>query len=305
MSYPQARNDRERILRTTEEAFEARLAKHKRGISREINAYLAGALKATEDGRITFTVQNIRATRTGVRSVFADFFRIEGIPLLSWLFKRLQNLFRANTRTVRTMLSVQQTVEDRALSLLMERLGFSLSRGSVISGGYLERVFRMEEVAQQVARDIIQLLPTRPTLKKLRDTLDTRFMSATGAGYLQAHFDRFTRDLLFQFDAATQQVIAQELDLKHFEYSGTLIKTSRCFCERRVNRVYTVEHAEKWNDKQWRGKMKGGDFFVDRGGYNCRHAISYVTEVQARRILQGRNIKINTYNKAGCNERTE
>ena len=305
MSYSQARNDRERILRGTEDAFQARLDKHKRGISREVSAYLTGVLKVDDEGRVVFTLQNNRAVRRGIPTVFARFFNTDGIPLLRWLYKKLRNIFFAGARAFRTMKQVQQTTEQRALRVLMDQIGFSATRDTLIRGGYLERVFRMEDVAEQVARDIIQLLPTKPTLKKLRDTLEKRFMSGTGSGYLQRHFDRFTRDLLFQFDAATQQVMARDLGLTYFEYSGTLIRTSRCFCERRVNRVYTTAHAEKWNDKQWRGKIEGGDFFVNRGGYNCRHAISYITEAQARRILQGRGIKINTYNNAGCNERRE
>lgn len=305
MSYSQARNDRERVLRTLDDSFQKRMERHKSGISREIQAYLAGAFATDDDGRITFTISNIRTTRTGVRRVFDRFFRAEGIPLLSWLFKRLQQVFAASRRMFSTMKPVEQRKADSALALLMNRLGFNLTNGSLIAGGYLSQVFRMDDVAAQVARDIIQLLPTRPTLARVRERLEQRFFSRGGGGYLNAYFRRFTSDLLFQFDASTQRVMAEQLDLQYFEYSGTIIRTSRCFCERRVNRVYTTQYAEKWNKKQWKGKMKDGDFFIDRGGYNCRHHLSYITAEQARRIMNGRNIKVNTYNNAGCNERTE
>ena len=52
---------------------------------------------------------------------------------------------------------------------------------------------------------------------------------------------------------------------------GTLIGTSRGWCEQHVGKIFTLEEIKKWETQTWSGK-KGGSAFVSRGGWNCRHS---------------------------------
>lgn len=64
-------------------------------------------------------------------------------------------------------------------------------------------------------------------------------------------------------------------DIK-FKYAGSLIKDSRKWCEKEIEKasegkLYAKEEIERiWGGAKWQGK-KAGSAFVTRGGWNCRH----------------------------------
>ena len=56
-----------------------------------------------------------------------------------------------------------------------------------------------------------------------------------------------------------------------FKYAGSLIKDSRKWCQDHVGKTFTRAEIAAWENREWQGKKKGGDPFVTRGGWNCRH----------------------------------
>lgn len=294
--------EREKLAAKLESDLKRKVQGLRADLYRETLAYLSQRLKQDGQGRISFSVSNIR-TANGVSAVVRRFIETKGRRVLAWLIRRLSELFRVNTYYFRAFTVYPESRDEVALRLIMLRIGYDTKAGKVVPGGYLDKVFQMQDVSAALGRDIQQLLTTRPTMATFREVFRLRFIAA---GYVEKHFDRFTRDLFHQFDATAQMVLADEAGLKHFVYAGTLIETSRCFCERRQNMIYTVDFAEQWNHIDWRGKIPGGNFLIDRGGYNCRHHISYISPVLADRMSRQRRIEINAYNEAyTCNERVE
>lgn len=61
-----------------------------------------------------------------------------------------------------------------------------------------------------------------------------------------------------------------------FKYAGSLIKDSRKWCQKEINKAkegktYTkAEIRRVWGNAKWQGKREG-DPFTTRGGWNCRH----------------------------------
>jgi hypothetical protein len=61
-------------------------------------------------------------------------------------------------------------------------------------------------------------------------------------------------------------------ELHHLNTQELSITTTRDFCRRNLNKVFTEEEARNvWSNQSWSGKS-GSDPFVNRGGYRCRHS---------------------------------
>lgn len=102
---------------------------------------------------------------------------------------------------------------------------------------------------------------------------------------LMRYAGQVARDSISQFDGMIQGVIGQELDLKDFLYSGSLITDSRSQCVYWVGkRVLLREELEQeintalnkgyLGGKKCSGMIPGTNltnFSAFRGGYNCRH----------------------------------
>jgi hypothetical protein len=70
--------------------------------------------------------------------------------------------------------------------------------------------------------------------------------------------------------------LAKKYGYKKFRYEGGLISESRDFCIQRDGHEFPIEDGKGWNDLEWKGKIPGVDFFVQIGGYNCRHWLVFI-----------------------------
>lgn len=101
------------------------------------------------------------------------------------------------------------------------------------------------------------------------------------SGRLVKYFDQFAYDTFNQMDAVANRQLATNLNLHHFIYEGSLIDTSRVFCEKRAGKAFTVKETLKWKDDPDLVDKKTKDTYrplIDRGRYRCRHYIKYITE---------------------------
>jgi len=110
-----------------------------------------------------------------------------------------------------------------------------------------------------------------------------------------------------QYDSAYSTALAEETGLKYFMYMGSLVKDSRDFCVAHAGKIFTREDAEKW--RTWtpeKGEYPEGyqvkqrdtsavpsylnypgyDPLLDRGGYRCRHFLSWLNTSIAERMLK-------------------
>jgi len=92
---------------------------------------------------------------------------------------------------------------------------------------------------------------------------------------LTSYVKRYARDSIAIFDNTYTQLVAQDVDIELWEYSGGTLKDTREFCLERHGNVYTTEEIESWANKDWQGKNPATDaatIFAYRGGYNCIHS---------------------------------
>jgi hypothetical protein len=132
-------------------------------------------------------------------------------------------------------------------------------------------------------------------MKQFKTNFRTFFVNPAGLGVIESQFNRFAQDIFQDFDRETQRTYADELNLNYAIYSGTEIKTTRDFCEARINNIYSRKEIAKWNSKDWKGKRKGVPVEVQCGGYNCRHHFSFISDELAKRLAENRG-GLNQYN---------
>lgn len=135
---------------------------------------------------------------------------------------------------------------------------------------------------QEVLKDNIAGIGSRSELNK---TL-RKFIEGTpqDAPFLNRYIKQTTNDAVMTFNSEYIQTIAEDLDVEHYLYSGTVISDSRPFCVSRAGRYFTTDEVKAWpNLKGWQGRMSGTNsstIFIYRGGYNCRHQLWPVSQEQ-------------------------
>jgi hypothetical protein len=83
---------------------------------------------------------------------------------------------------------------------------------------------------------------------------------------------------LFNTYNAVSYHLAKENRYTKFRYEGGLISESRDFCIERDGHEFFIEEGKSWNKLDWKGKIAGVDFFVQTGGYNCRHWLVFIKD---------------------------
>lgn len=97
---------------------------------------------------------------------------------------------------------------------------------------------------------------------------------------LTSYVKRYARDSMAIFDNTYTQLIAQDVVVELWEFSGGSVKDSRCWCLARKGNVYTTEEIKSWGrgenngscGNDWQGKNPATDentIFAYRGGFNC------------------------------------
>lgn len=135
---------------------------------------------------------------------------------------------------------------------------------------------------QEVLKDNIAGIGSRSELNKtLRKFIEG---SPQDAPFLNRYIKQTTNDAVMTFNSEYIQTIAEDLDVEHYYYQGTLIADSRPFCVARAGRYFTIDEVKAWpNLKGWQGRMAGTNsstIFIYRGGYNCRHQLWPVSQEQ-------------------------
>jgi hypothetical protein len=108
------------------------------------------------------------------------------------------------------------------------------------------------------------------------------------AGRLRTHYRTYAYDLFNQVQEAKNEQFRRGLDLQWFLYVGDVIADSRVFCQKKAGRIFAVIEADtEWpKDPDLIGRSSGIPYNprIDRGRWNCRHRIRYITEEMAEQI---------------------
>jgi hypothetical protein len=240
------------------------------------------------DGRLVNSVDNL-----------ATLAKIDDV-LTVW---RREFVVRALRGYVKSVLEVvAQTGElyrDAAPSDVLERIAqdnASLraaiginARGAVVPGSFLAELGLVSAVRQDIKNIVLSGIQGGSTITAFQNTLrDFVTGNRQVDGRLRRYYRQYAFDVWNQAFETKNKQFADALGLRWFIYAGDIIRTTRTFCRKKVGKVFAVEEAVRtWpNDPDLIGRTRPEVYnpIRDRGRWNCRHRIRYISEELARQI---------------------
>lgn len=128
----------------------------------------------------------------------------------------------------------------------------------------LKNIINNNVITSGSYNDMIQILQDFAIGNAEKDAALTRYVQL----YARDSFNIYNRNYT--------QIIANDLEVKYFEYFGQTIRDTRDFCKQRVGRTYSKAEIESWANLSWQGKNPNTDkttIFSYCGGYNCIHSL--------------------------------
>lgn len=157
-----------------------------------------------------------------------------------------------------------------------------VSGKTLIKGGYLDRLAKTDLLKHELYGIVTNALASNLSLSDFTKAMRLRIVGNKDAdGFLQAYYRTYVYDSFNKVHEVSNKAFADGLGLKHFIYTGSLIATSRDFCDKRAGKAFSVEETKKWKDDADLIDKKTKATYnplVERGRYNCRHFIKYISE---------------------------
>ena len=198
-----------------------------------------------------------------------DFFNVHGIAMLAWLVKAIDSLLAD---------AAAQFKEDGAtyddVKWIRELYGVKGDQVARKRNGQITPLYAllsMTVIRQDIVQKIQGAMVGDTGLKELRDGVHR----SLGRKFNDFYEVNAVAVLFNSYNAATR-FFAKEYGYTKFRYEGGLIADSRDFCIERDGQEFWIEEGVSWNDLEWKGKIPGVDFFVQLGGFNCRHWLVYI-----------------------------
>lgn len=134
---------------------------------------------------------------------------------------------------------------------------------------------KADEISQVIYTAAVAGTPMGDTIEQVRQLL---IGGTDKRGRSLAHYASTIAQTRYMsiFATATRR-LAERAGIERYRYDGTLVRDSRPWCRQHVGKVLTIDEIEAWRDKDWEGKAPG-DPFVVRGGWNCRHYWTPITD---------------------------
>lgn len=167
-------------------------------------------------------------------------------------------------------------------------------KGNLLNGGYLDRLAKSEAVREQVRQYILTSIATRQGVNSFEKGLRNLIQGTKEVdGALRVFWRQYAFDTYAQVREIDNLHFAQELDLKWFVYQGGVIPTSRDFCKKKNGKVFSDQEALRdWpKDPDLIDKKHAAQYrpLIDRGRYNCRHFLMWISEERAKELKKREN----------------
>lgn len=212
-----------------------------------------------------------------IRSIIND------LDTIGSLNKKYFSLFRVRAQRLS---SIVQEVE----TTMRERIGLD-ENGKIVKNGYLDNLLHDASLKNEVQRATRKAMANDWTVKDLLGTVSTIVVGDnTKLGGVSSHYRTFAYDTFSQYDDGFGNEMAKKLKLNAAVYEGGLIDTSRDFCRNRHGQVFTRAEISDWKNApdllKTVAERKGGrlDYnpFTDKGRWNCRHQLNWISDDEAR-----------------------
>jgi hypothetical protein len=270
----------------------AALEKQNKGLQSELlNLLLQDFVSkiTLKEGKIELTAANL-AKVSELDKLFSNF-KVEFIDdQMSKFTEELLQIAELNGEYYAALGFDQKVVDgiSKANELIKARIGVTGSKNAIVPGGYLDTLAQTAEVKQVLKNIVISQITTTRNVQEFTKAIGN-FVKGTPDvdGALVRYYRQYAYDSYNQVLEVKNQEFAKGLGLKWFIYVGSVIQTTRPFCSKRAGKVFSTDEAETWkNDPDLIQPSTSASYnpLLERGRYNCRHMIKYVSEEMARRL---------------------
>lgn len=212
--------------------------------------------------------------------------RFEGQEIAAELRVFAEELLRVGGLTAeyyQNTIGAEQTLASirNSLNLLQASLGITPA-GGLVAGGYLDRLGKTEGARAVLREYVVQSIVSGRDLATFQAGFRQLVMGGTQTdGALRAWWRQYAYDSYNQAQEVVNVNMAEELKLNYFIYQGSIIPTSRQFCIKRAGKVFSKKEALTWkNDPDLIDPKTKASYnpFIERGRYNCRHFLNWISD---------------------------
>ena len=148
--------------------------------------------------------------------------------------------------------------------------------------GYLDRLILSEPLKSQLKDYVVNSVTSNISLKDYqRGFKELLTQTDKFDGELVKYYRNYAYDTMNQVDAVSNLYYADQLGLEYFIYEGSLIKTSHPFCCKRAQKVFSRNDVDSWKndiDLIQKSTKEAYKPLIERGRYNCRHNLRYISD---------------------------
>lgn len=237
-----------------------------------------------KEGRILSSAKNMRLV-SAMDNIFKTWTDTQGVGIIRKHASNIGNIVDYNNEYYKEALGrSDEFLKGRKSieAIINRRIGLN-EDGSLIQKGYLKNLLDDPTVKNQVQEFAVKGVSQASGYDDFRRSFETLIKGNDETlGVLKKWHRNISYDIYKQVDGLQNDLFSKEFKLKYFIYDGTLIKTSRLFCKKRVGLVFSREEAEDWkNDPDLTARPLNYNPFTDIGGYACRHSLRFLTNEMA------------------------
>lgn len=274
--------DREKLLARSVSALQIKL------YETVYNNYLSSIQQ--DNGRILNNSTNLELIK-GLDGIYRDFNNREQTKTLHQYSSDLLNIPNVNTHYFRPLTDSDPIIVSSAKQskeFISKHLGID-DHGMIKQGGYIDKFLTDKTGLRAIKKTVLKSLTRGEEPRLFQQRLQETIMgNKKSLGTFERYYKNFAYDTYQKFDRATGDIFAENIGLKYFIYSGTLIKTSRQFCDDHAGKIFSTEDAQQWIEmlNEPDGPIYDEETYdplEDLGGYGCRHSKDYVSNSFAER----------------------
>lgn len=189
-------------------------------------------------------------------------------------------LCTAYYRGVGVSKSVLASIQEKATRIVAERIGVVPGETlKVIPGSYLSKLLTADKVRTEVRQFVVNAISGRQDYATFAKGFRDKILGTEEKeGAMLRYMKQYAYDTYSQTQRTTANILAEFTGMENYWYHGTIIETSREFCQDHVDTLITPEDIDLFDKIDWAGKIEGVPFIIQCGGYNCRHFLDAVPQ---------------------------
>lgn len=288
---------RDRFIKEREEILVSKASSLQKKLIKIVIDNIIDQLDRIEGGgNIKNTLANVQAIAKLDR-LYDKFLREDMMQVIKSYTQDLSGIGTLNERYFALSADTDvKPIADRMRDSLNKRLGIDGSKLS--EGGFLDSFVKDTRIRNDIKNRLLRGITAGEGINTLKKSVTELTDGKKDVdGKFQQYFKTYLTDTLHQYNNETSKGYADAFKLRCAVYAGTEIKTTRAFCQDRINKVFTREEIAKFGtsrdtyggytdktDGEFNGKPIDYDPFRDLGGYNCRHSWNWVSDTIAIRM---------------------